>query len=56
MKRISLLLLILISNLSITSCTEQSLAESTDEPQKQYATEGEEDPNETVENPPSGGN
>lgn len=52
MKRISLLLLLIISNLSIISCTEQSLAEATDEPQRQYATEGEEDPNPPAEEPP----
>ncbi|CAL67575.1 hypothetical protein [Christiangramia forsetii] len=56
MKKISLLLLLLISNLSIISCTEQSLGEATDEPQRQYASEGEEDPNPPSEEPPSNGN
>ena len=55
MKRISLLLLILISNLSIISCTEQSLAEATDELQRNYATEGEEDTVPPAEEPPSDG-
>lgn len=56
MKRISLLLLLLISNYSIISCTEQSLAEATDEPQRKYATEGEEDPNEPSNEPPDDSN
>jgi len=43
MKRISLLLLLLISNLSIISCTEQSLADAVDKPQDHYANDGEED-------------
>lgn len=56
MKKISLILLLLISNLSIISCTEQSLAEATDEPQKHFATEGEEDPNDPEVEPPGDGN
>jgi hypothetical protein len=56
MKRISLLLLLFISNLSFISCTEESLAEAMDESPNQYATEGEEDPNPPSEEPPSNGN
>jgi len=56
MKRISLLLLFLISNLSIISCTKESLADATNAPQKEYATEGEEDPNDPSHEPPGDGN
>ncbi len=56
MKRISLLLLLLISNLSIIYCTEQNLAEATDEPQKYFATDGEEDPNDPEVEPPGDDN
>lgn len=56
MKRISLLILLLISNFSIISCTEQSLAEATNEPQREYATEGEEDPNDPSNEPPDDNN
>ncbi|WP_300436617.1 hypothetical protein [Christiangramia sp.] len=43
MKRISLLLLIIVSNLSIISCTEESLADVVDNPQDHYANDGDED-------------
>lgn len=55
MKRISLLLLLFILNLSFISCTEESLAEAMDEPLRNYATEGEEDLPPSEEEPPGEG-
>ena len=56
MKKISLLILLLISNLSIISCTKQSIADAVDTPNEIYSTAGETDPNDSSEEPPSDGN
>ena len=54
MKKISLLLLLLISNLSIISCTEQSLADVVDNPQDHNANDGDEDKADPEVNPIGG--
>lgn len=54
MKRISLLLLLLISNYSIISCTEESLADADNDPQDYYASDGENDNSNPKEDPIGG--
>ena len=46
--------MILFANLSLLSCTEESLAEATGEPGEHYATDGGDDPD-PEEEPPSEG-
>lgn len=41
---------------NFTSCTEDSLSEQINEPPKEYASEGEEDPNNPSDDPPGDGN
>lgn len=54
MKRISFLLLFLISNLSFISCTEESLEDSVSIQQDHNATDGEDDKTDLPEDPIGG--
>ena len=47
--------MILFANLSLLSCTEESLAEATGEPAEHYATDGGGEETDPEEKPPSNG-
>lgn len=56
MKKVNLLLLILVANLSLLSCTAESISEVTSEPIDLFASGDGEDGKESEEEvPPSGG-
>lgn len=54
MKKLSLLLLLIISNLSIISCTEQSLSDSVNPDQETFASDGDNDNSDPKEEPIGG--
>lgn len=56
MKKISLLLVILIANYLLVSCTAQSLEDEVNITNAKFATEGGDDQNSSGDLPPEGGN
>lgn len=54
MKKISLLLLVLLGNLALISCTEESLADATEDVPGHFADGGDEEYIDPEEEPPGG--